>query len=125
MAVRVSAGEVQQILGDCNTTDEVIESIIVDANGLINSLLSDCDGLTEQELKSIEKWLSAHLVASSVCRDIIEEELGEARIKYTGKFGEKLMSTRYGQMVLALDTCGALGKAGKQSAKIRAITSFE
>jgi hypothetical protein len=119
--------EVRELFGNDadNISDTIIENIISDAYVLVTSVLADCTILTEDELKSIEKWLAAHMMASSVIRQTKEETLGEASVKYTGEWGTKLESTSYGQMVLALDRCGKMANLGRKAAKIRAITSFE
>jgi len=54
-----------------------------------------------------------------------KEKVGEAEVTYTGKWGELLKSTPYGQMVLLLDTTGKIANAGKAKASMYAIPNFD
>jgi hypothetical protein len=81
--------------------------------------------MTTTMLKEIERWLSAHMVASTVHRSTSEEKLGEASVKYTGYWSQGLSSTPYGQMVQILDVTGKFANYGKRSATIDAIKSFD
>jgi len=54
-----------------------------------------------------------------------EEKLGEAAVKYAGKFGMNLDATPYGQIAKQLDTTGKLATIGKQVAYMKAIKSFD
>jgi hypothetical protein len=125
MAVRVTATEVKEIMDNCTVTDPKVDAFILAANDLINRVFSGVTSLSATSLKEIERWLTAHLIASTVFRQTSDEKLGEAAVKYTGKWGENLASTSYGQMVLMLDTTGKLASVGKQEAFMRAVKSFE
>jgi len=103
------------------TVDEV--SKILDNTGLDNSQISGyIDSANRGE---IEKWWAAHLIASTVERTTDQEKVGDVSAKYTGKWGEGLKSTPYGQTVLQLDTTGTLQKSGKQAVYFKAIKSFD
>ena len=58
-------------------------------------------------------------------RTTSDEKIGDVSVKYTGKWGELLKSTPYGQMALALDITGKLARAGKTGASIYAVKSFD
>lgn len=109
-----------------NTSLEDIEinSFINIADGIINQQL-DSDDFTDAELKEIERWLTAHLIATTRERIGTSEKVGDASITYAGKFGEGLKSTPYGQMVLQLDTSGVFADLGTQKLYFKAITSFD
>jgi hypothetical protein len=124
MAIRVTADEVKEIMDGCTLTDTVIEAFIESAslvidNGYVGISISDAT------LKVLEKWLTAHLIASTVFRTAAEEEVDNIKIKYTGKWGEKLLLTPYGQMLTILDPTGTILQLAKQKAFIKAIKSFE
>jgi len=125
MAVRTTAAEVKEIMDNCTLDDTVVDAYIVGANAWIDNILADDITLGDTLLETLEQWFTAHMIAVSTCRTASKEKLGEAAVEYTGKWGMKLNSTSYGQMVLTLDTTGLLAKAGKESASIYAITSFD
>lgn len=123
---RTNAADVKVLLGDCgdNIDDAIVTAIIADASMVVNSVLAECTILSDEELTGIEKWLTAHMIASSgLCRQTTEETLGEASVKYAGEWGKKMESTSFGQMVLTLDRCGAFANTGKRAATMRAIKS--
>ena len=124
MANRVTVAEVREVI-----TTDLLDASIAAYIGIANSMVTatvTC-GLDDDIMKEIERFLTAHLIAITSGNDRVTtaEKLGEAEVKYAGKYGEGLKSTQYGQMVLALDTCGAFANLGKKSATMRAITSFE
>ena len=124
MANRVTYTDVKAIMDGITTADATVTIFITSAHIIVESALST-SGLTETVLTEIEKWLAAHLIASTVYRTTSEEKLGDASLVYTGKWGMKLESTPYGQMVLLLDSSGLLASAGKTGASIYAIPEFE
>lgn len=124
MAVRTDADAVRAIMDNISLLDAEIDVYIAIANPMVTSTLGGGD-LTGDQLTEIERWLSAHLIAMTRERMGETEKVGEASIKYIGKFGMKWESTPYGQMVLVLDTSGAFAKQGKQAISINAVTSFE
>ena len=119
---RVTATEVRVII-TTSLLDAAIESLIEIANAMVTNTVT-C-GLAAATLKEIERWLTAHLISITQERETTEEKLGEATVKYAGVYGEGLKSSRYGQMVLTLDTCGGFANLGKKAASVKSITSFE
>ena len=124
MAVRVTATEVKQIMDDIDLSTTIIDVYIKSANTFVNTVLGD--GTTDI-LKEIERWLTAHMIASTRERMALKETAGTASVTYTGVYGEALKSTSYGQMVLTLDTTGSFAalSAGSKFASIYAIKSFD
>jgi len=120
MAYRVTAAEVLEIMDDVTLSDPIVEAYIVGANTLVSDVLST-QGLSATTLKEIERWLSAHMIASTRERQATEEGAGGAYIKYAGSFGEQLKSTPYGQMVLTLDSSGLMHNLELKSATLRAV----
>jgi len=127
MAVRVEAGDVKAIMDNCTLTDTVIEVFIGAASVVVNTVFGstpddDSSAVTDSDdYMEIERWLTAHMIASTVFRTTSEEKLGDASLKYTGQWGKNLDSTPYGQMVKILDTSGKMANLGKQAASIYAI----
>jgi hypothetical protein len=104
---RVTDAELKAILVD--SEDVVVTGFIVDAHFLVDEYLLG-QGLSEDRLTIIEKYLAAHLYVLSAERGgLIRERIGESDQQYTtpGK-GSGLASTRFGQMVLGFDTTGLL-----------------
>ena len=124
---RTNATDVKELLGELVTddiTDAIIEHIIADASILVTAKL-ESTGLSDATLESIEKWLSAHMAASSVCRQAKEEMVGGVTsIKYVGEWGKNLESTTFGQMVMVLDTTGNLSNLGRRPARFRAVPTI-
>lgn len=97
-----------------DVAEEIVDGIF-EGDGTIGATL----------LEEIKKWMSAHLIASTILRMTSEETLGDASVKYTGKWGEKLSSTPYGQAILIMDRTGKMANAGKMAASIYAIKNFD
>jgi hypothetical protein len=123
---RTTIADVKYILDDTDLTDATITSFINGANVFVTATLTG-KSLTDELLAEIERWVTAHMIASTVERMALKEGAGGAEITYTGKWGEGLASTPYGQMAINLDTSNTLMsiKEGKRTATSRAITSFE
>lgn len=120
---RVTAAEVKAIMDGCTTADAVVEAMIDAATDVITDVIGS--GLTDARLKEVERWLVAHMLSATVFKTTSEEKIGDASAKFTGKWGEGLSSTPYGQMVLMLDTTGKMANAGKRSATIFAVETEE
>lgn len=126
MAVRTTSAEVLQIMDNCTVSTTIIDSFITSANALINKLFEyDIDDMPSTLLEEMERWLTAHMIASSLQRTTDTERLGDAEVKYTGKWGENLGSTPYGQMVMTLDYSGRMKSLGKGRAGIHAVPQFD
>ena len=123
MTARVTPEEVIAIMENQDLDEDVVASFILGANALVNSVFGDTDATALT--KEIERWLTAHLIATTVERMAEREGAGGASITYTGKYGENLSSSPYGQMVLTLDQSGKMVGLGKQNASIFAVPSFD
>ena len=123
---RVVAADVSAILDDTTLTDIQIDVYIESANIFVTRLLGS-KSLQTDTLKEIERWITAHMIASTRERMAKDEGASGAYIKYTGEWGKGLLLTSYGQMAIALDTSGTLQaiSEGKLSARLTAITSFD
>lgn len=122
---RVTATEVKEIMDNCNKADAIVEVFINAASTFITKVFSNDTVLTNEELKEIERWYAAHMIASTIFRTTTDERLGDASVKYTGQFGMGLDSTPYGQMVKQLDRTSKISEAGLKRATMSAIKSFD
>jgi len=116
MAVRVSDAEVKEIIDTSVTTTAFISA----ANLVVTEKLGS-SGLSEDLLKEIERWLAAHLIASSKDKQVESETIGDVSATYQGKTDMGLDSTFYGQQVKLLDTTGTMANLGKRKAKVEWI----
>jgi hypothetical protein len=121
---RVTATEVKEIMDGCTVTDAIVNTYIGASTELITQIYTD-GTVGDTLLKEIERWLTAHMLASTLSRTTSEEKLGDASLLYTGKWGMRLESTPYGQMCLILDTSGKIANAGKMGASIYAVKEFD
>jgi hypothetical protein len=94
--------------------DEIVDQVFLDDTELSTTLLAE-----------IKKWMVAHMIASTIYRTTSDEKLGDASVKYTGKWGMKLESTPYGQVVLVMDITGRMANVGKMRAGIFAVPEFD
>ncbi len=122
MANRTTFDKVREIY-DSNLTDENIEQYISIASGMVDGIPSG--ELTDATLANIERFLTAHLIIATKERRPVQDEIGEAKVRYSNIYGEGLTSDEYGQMVAELDTTGTLKAMGKKRISITAITSFD
>jgi len=117
-----SALEVIEIM-DTDLTEAQVEPYVTAANTLVTAALGD-SGLGADVLKEIERWVAAHMIASSRERQASDEKAGPASVKYGGQYGANFSSTSYGQMAMTLDTTNTLASLGGRQASIRAVESF-
>jgi hypothetical protein len=92
-----------------------IEALIDDANELVTEVCGDL-GYTDNRLRIIEKWLTAHFYA---IRDreaeVAQEWVGNAfGTQFRGKVDLGLNQTRFGQQVMLFDTAGAFARLNAQ-----------
>lgn len=122
---RTNIDDLKSII-ETDLTDTILDQYISGANIFVTELLTD-KGLADETLQEIERWIAAHMIASTRERMGKEEEAGGARIEYLGKYGAGLSSTPYGQMAIQLDASGTLtaNADGKKIAWSKAVTSFK
>ena len=106
---RVTSAEVLMIM-DTSLTD--VNAFIIPANLIVTDKLTG-KGLSEAQLKEIERWLSAHF-ATIKSPTLSEDKIGSSTQKYNvGYLGKGLEATPYGQQVKLLDPTGTLAGIGK------------
>jgi|KBSMisStandDraft_5_1062788.scaffolds.fasta_scaffold1329434_1 hypothetical protein len=75
-------------------------------------------GVGEETLAMLEVLLTAHLMELS-SPGVVSKQIGDTRIAYDRKsVGSGLLSTRYGQMVAALDPTGLLLSGTERPARL-------
>ena len=116
---RTTAAEVKLIM-DTDRTDPQINAYIATANVFVDAILLD-KGMTEIQLTTIEQWLAAHFLATSVERQAIRQKAGPAEQAFSDIFEIGLRSTTYGQAALALDTSGTLMALDAKKMILKAI----
>ena len=125
MANRVNPDELKEIIST-SLDDSILEAFIGAANLTVTDLIGSGSGLSDDQLREIERWLAAHFLASTREPQAQSERDVEAAITYQGKTGMGLDFTPYGQMVKVLDTTGILASAvGMRKASLYAVESFD
>ena len=121
---RVTATEVKAILDDSELTDAQVDVFITSANTFVTDALTAAS-LTVATMKEIERWLTAHMIASTRERQIKKAGAGGADVEYTGYWSTGLNGTSYGQMAVSLDTSKTLEAMaqGKLAAWTKAVAT--
>lgn len=119
MANRCTAAEVKEII-DTTLIEAQISPFITVANLTVTDILGATTVLSANQLKEIERWLSAHFVAIRDPR-ISREKTEEAEATYHGKSDMGLDHTPYGQQVKLLDTTGTMTNLGKRKAFVEVL----
>lgn len=119
MTNRVTGAEVKEIIPDSALSDAQVEPFITSANLTITEHLSG-SSLSDELLKELERWFSAHLVATYERRRKAEK-LGDASDTFDGQTGMGLDFTSYGQQVKILDPTGILAGLGKRKMLLKVV----
>lgn len=106
---RVTVNDVKDVI-ETDVVDPQIRAFINTAHLMVEDLLTG-EGLAENTLTEIERYLAAHLLTLRDPRPQQEKIGSEYSVTYQGKSGMGLQSTQYGQMALTLDTTGKLAEA--------------
>ena len=123
---RVTYEDIMDIMdSECSVSESKVNVMITAASAVIDKVFAEDVNVTEEILTELERWLTAHMIASTLYRSTSKERLGDAEVTFTGKWGEMLKSTPYGQMVLTLDITGRMAKSGKTAVTLFAIPNFE
>lgn len=120
---RVTVAEVKEIVPGTTLSDAAITSLINVANITVNKLSTKCgSGLTEEELTSVELYLSAHLVSVSDPESSIKSEKFEnaSTVYNTALSGEGIKGTPYGNTANMLSG-GCLVEMDKRKAGLFAV----
>ncbi len=120
MANRVSGQEVKDIMDTVLSADDMAEFITV--GNLMTTEICGGEGYSDELMKEIERWLSAHFAAIRDPR-VMKEKIGDAEATYHGKSDMGLAHTPYGQQAMQIDFHGKLAavQAAKGPAEVKAI----
>ena len=116
---RVTTTEVDKIF-DVETIGD-LDTFIATANLLVTEELGSA-GLSSDRLKQIELYLAAHFAAVTFEKGgLRRQKIGDAEEDYKvlGASAIGLVSTRYGQQAIALDSSGTLGALTASTVKAR------
>ena len=103
MAARATAADVKAIKPDTTFSDDVIDdSFIAAATLVVDRVAAACSDLSDDILKQIEIWYSAHLLSVHDAVLVKEKFEGAENTYQRGSMGEGVMSTSYGQMANTL-----------------------
>ena len=81
MAIRVTEQEVLDIMDsgvDLSSTQ--ITAMITAASSVIDTIFADDAVVDDALLKELERWLSAHYIASTLVRMAAKEKVGQAEV---------------------------------------------
>lgn len=106
----VTVDEVKNII-DTTLPDADVTAFISTATAVLDEAYSGYTVSTALR-KEVERWFTAHLIASTREQQLTEAKAGSASAKFQGKTGMNLSSTFYGQNALIVDTTGALAGLG-------------
>lgn len=121
---RTTAVDVKQII-DTDLEDSVVEGYISAATSTVDEVLGTDTSISGDLKTEIERWFTAHLIASTREQQLSEAKAGPASAKFQGKTGMGLDATLYGQQVKAMDTTGKFAALSGKRASMTAVTSFE
>lgn len=117
---RTTATKVKQII-ETDLSDVIVEGYITGANSTVTSVLGNDTTVSDLQKEEIERWLTAHMIASTRQRQLEKGEAGSASATYGGKFGMGLDSTLFGQNVKAMDHTGKLASLGRRQASLFSV----
>lgn len=120
-AARATLEAVQDIL-DTALENPFLAAFINAAHAIVEDRLTG-KGLSESILTQIEVWLAAHLATARDQQAESEDIAGEYKVKYQGKYDLGLNGSKYGQMVLLLDSSGTLASAGLKRASFQVFAT--
>jgi hypothetical protein len=123
MAYYTTPDEVQAIMKSNDLTDDQIDPYIRSAHLFILRVFSGDTTTSADTLVDIEKWFTAHIIATIYDRPTSSEVVGDAQLDYADRYADGLASTTYGRMVMMLDPTGKIASAGKKAATIDAVKS--
>ena len=117
----VTEEEVHEII-DIDSSVTSIDPFITVAHLIVENVIGSSPIMTNEMLKEVERWLSAHFVCIRDPRATSEGANGLS-ISYEGQPGKFLQSTRYGQQACLLDLSGSLANLGKTPVRFNVINA--
>ena len=128
MAARTTVTEVKNIIdvgeGEDALSDSVVQTYINTATAYIDKVFVGV-AVDDDYLEVLEKWVTAHFLATTRLQQAQTAGAGPARITFQGTTEMGLRSTHYGQTAIALDVTGRLAKAALIVSEPDKATSIE
>ena len=121
---RTTAAEVKQIIAT-TLADSIVDAYISGATELVTNTIGTDTTLSDTLKAEIERWLTAHMMATTQVRQLKSGAAGSAKAVYQGETGKNLDASHYGQMVKTLDTTGKFAALGGKTASMQAVESFD
>ena len=125
MAVLATYSDVQNVMQNTSIDSTYITNVLTTVDRILTKVYEYYTGtISNNLLTEIQKYYAAHIIASTTQRMGSEEKVGEAQIKYIGKWDVGFNSTPYGQLLLGLDPSGLIAQTAMKAASIYAVKSF-
>ncbi len=116
----ITASDVKKIL-DTNIADDSIIAYITTA-GMIIDTAYEGEAVADGYKDEMQKWLTAHLIASTQSYPVTREEADGVAVTYQAmQTGKGLEMTAYGQHVLMMDVKGKLSGIMGKKASMRTV----
>jgi hypothetical protein len=104
---RVTDSEVLELMGNPEIESGIGIYIEV-AHNLVNRVFEGDLNILQSTLKELELFITAHIITSTVLRQAVKEQVGDASVEYNKLTGDGLQSTSYGNVALMIDYTGKL-----------------
>ena len=118
--MRTNIAEIKKVI-TTTLADDNINALLEVANNIVNGTFVSGD-LDSERLKLIEKYLTAHLIATTLERQEQQHKVGEVAVTFAQKLGEGLRSSTYGMVVISLDSTGKLVQQGNVNQTVKLIS---
>lgn len=126
MAVLATFDDVEDLMQDSSLSESYVNSILTTVDLVLTNVFLYYEGTISTDiLTQLQKYYAAHIIASTTKRLGTEEQIGDARIKYIGKWGTGFDATPYGQILVGIDPSGLIKKTALKAASIYAVKSFD
>ena len=118
---RVTPAEVKAIMEDYVDENKLLPFINT-AHRLVDETLKESTDYSDDKLKDIELWLSAHFASSTLYRMPYRREALGTAVAYKMSASSGLASTPYGEQALQIDDKGLLKDLSKNRIVFKALS---
>lgn len=106
-----TAAQVKIVIAVDDTVN--VEQFVTDAHTLIVNIIGDAV-TDEPTLETIERYFTAHVLASTLAPLTASESAGPVSESYQYQLGQGLASTTYGRLAMQFDPSGKLAQWNKK-----------
>ena len=97
MAILATVDDVCDLMQDSGLGDEYVDLLLETVDLILTKVYEYYMGtISDDLLAKIQACYVAHIIASTTSRVAVEEQIGDAKIKYAGQWGKGFESTPYG-----------------------------